>query len=152
MGSGHRGVRLELDISSTAMKRRKHFAKRSDASNVGWRPESVETYKIALDECLEDLVVADKLQWLSKSIDERLAELEKSIIQTTTLCKKVVNIIDESKAAETEALRGLLTLRRNLAEGSITRHETRKSRSVSGKDCGRKSIISLRSDSRSSGG
>ena len=60
MGSDDRGVRIELDVGPTSIKRRKQYMRRSGTYNVGWRPEAVESYRKALDTCVQDQVGADK--------------------------------------------------------------------------------------------
>jgi hypothetical protein len=122
LGSDHRSVRMECDIGSS-MKRRRHFSKKSRGNNIGWRPADIENYKVELDKQLQDLVNSDRLQWISKSIDERLVELEASIVRTAELNVNIERRIEASKTEEVNLVQQLIQDRQKLGEGQAARQE-----------------------------
>ena len=56
---------------------------------MGWEPADANKYADILDNRLADVRVAEHLDWLDKSIDEKLADLEKIIPKTAHECRKL---------------------------------------------------------------
>jgi hypothetical protein len=86
LGSDHRAVQLTMDLAPSR-RRRKFVPKR--CSVVGWEPADANKYAEILDNRLADVRVAEHLDWLDKSIDEKLADLEKIIPKTAHECRKL---------------------------------------------------------------
>ena len=86
LGSDHRAVQLTMDLAPSR-RRRKFVPKR--CSVVGWEPADANKYAEMLDNRLADVRVAEHLDWLDKSIDEKLADLEKIIPKTAHECRKL---------------------------------------------------------------
>ena len=112
MGSDHRGVKVILDMGPAAMKKRKRFKALPTGGPFGWRPVDVDRYKKSLDACLNDLVLADRLDWVTKSIDEKLKALEGLVVKTARLCKASVQSANASKEELLDHLKNLLDQRR----------------------------------------
>ena len=70
VGYDHPGVNLEYDLGPKRMRKRKHFMKRIVGSSVGWRPTCTQTYQRMLDEHIEDIVYADRLDDPCKTMSE----------------------------------------------------------------------------------
>ena len=117
LGSDHRGVRMVFDIGPKSMKKRRPYSARTGGSNIGWRPKCIDSYRQALDECLHTARVLDDLYWRSKSIDERLAELEASVVKTAALCRKIEVVISVSREKDTDEVKMLIKERRDLEDG-----------------------------------
>ena len=86
LGSGHRAVRLDLCIAPR--RRRKKYVPKK-CSVVGWEPTDATRYADMLDKKLADVRVAERLDWLERSIDEKLVALEQIVSEAAHECRTV---------------------------------------------------------------
>ena len=102
-------------------KRKIRFVCKPSRNNVGWRPEDNTEYGRQLDLKLKDIMNEERLHNLGKSIDDKLEELGKLIVQTAAECRRVQERVEEFKKIAPEELKNMINERKLLQRTAKTK-------------------------------
>ena len=102
-------------------KRKRRYVCKTSRNNVGWRPEDNTEYGRQLDLKLKDIMNEERLHNLGKSIDDKLEELGKLIVQTAAECRRVQERVEEFKKIAPEELKNMINERKLLQRTAETK-------------------------------
>ena len=126
MGSDHRAPYLRIKRVGKPLQkwRNKDFKKQS--SPVGWRPLGVFDYQRALDERLADVMHEQPFLDVCASLENRLHELEKIVVDTAIKCKAADKEMKALACGRNDHINELLLQRRLAKFGSLERSDLSK--------------------------
>ena len=121
MGSDHRAPYLRIKRVGKPLQkwRNKDFKKQS--SPVGWKPSEVFDYQKGLDERLADVMREQRILDVSASLEHRLHELEKIVVDTAVKCKAADKEMKAQACGRNDHINDLHLQRRLAKFGSLER-------------------------------